>query len=229
MATLSFLVPVFNERPRVKEALEEMLTAELPVESRELIVVDDGSTDGTRELLQASSWPSNLRLVFHDTNCGKGTALQTALRHATGDYAAVMDADLEYTTNEYAKLLGPLMDGRADAVFGVRGFESHAAYNFWYVMGNKCVTLAANVLYNSWLADIMTCQKVMSTELFRSLPLTESGFGIEPEITARLLRRGAHIYEVPIAYNSRSREEGKKLNSLDAVRVLRTLLRCRFS
>ena len=229
MATLSFLVPVFNERLRVKEALEEMLTAELPVESRELIVVDDGSTDGTRELLQASSWPSNLRLVFHDTNRGKGTALQTALRHATGDYAAVMDADLEYTTNEYARLLGPLMDGRADAVFGVRGFESHAAYNFWYVMGNKCMTLAANVLYNSWLADIMTCQKVMSTELFRSLPLAESGFGIEPEITARLLRRGAHIYEVPIAYNSRSREEGKKLKSLDAVRVLRTLLRCRFS
>ena len=229
MTSVSFLVPVFNERARVEEALEEILSAELPVDSRELIVVDDGSTDGTQELLRASSWPSNVRVVFHDSNRGKGSALRTALRHATGDYAAVMDADLEYATSEYATLLGPLVDGRADAVFGVRGFASHASYNFWYVMGNKCVTLAANVIYNAWLADIMTCQKVMSTELFRSLPLSEPGFAIEAEITARLLRRNAHIYEMPISYNSRSREEGKKLNGLDALRVLRTLLRCRLS
>lgn len=228
MATISFLVPVYNEIARVERALEEIRSAELPVDSRELIVVDDGSSDGTRELLQGREWPEEIKLHFHERNRGKGAALQTALQHATGDYVAVMDADLEYQTSEYARLLEPLLDGRAQAVFGTRGFESHAAFNFWYVVGNKSVTMAANVLYNSWLADIMTCQKVMPTELFRSLDLRERGFGIEPEITARLLRKGVPIYEVPITYNSRPREEGKKLTSLDGLRVLRTLLRCRF-
>jgi len=227
MASLSLLVPVFNEIARIEQALEEIRTAELPVASRELIVVDDGSTDGTRELLRSRSWPDEITVHFHDRNRGKGAAVQTALAHATGTYTAIMDADLEYDTAEYGRLLEPLEDGRAHVVFGVRGFESHAAYNFWYVMGNKFVTHATNVLYNTWLADIMTCQKVMPTELFRSLPLRERGFGVEPEITARLLRKGIRIYEVPISYNSRGREEGKKLTSLDGLRVLRTLVRCR--
>ena len=227
MASLSLIVPDYHEAARVEQALEQIATAELPVERRELLVVDDGSTDGTRELLQAGTWPSEVRMHFHERNRGKGAAVQTALQHATGTYTAIMDADLEYDPAEYGRLLEPLEDGRAEAVFGVRGFASHSAYSFWYVMGNRVVTQATNVLYNTWLADIMTGQKVMSTELFRSLPLRETGFGIEPEITARLLRRGIRIFEVPVSYNSRGREDGKKLTALDGVRVLRTLFRCR--
>ena len=229
MATLSLLVPVFNEVATVEAALEEICSAELPVDSRELIVVDDGSTDGTRELLRGRSWPDEVKVHFHDRNLGKGAAVRTALAHATGTYSGIMDADLEYSTAEYGRLLEPLAVGRAEAVFGVRGFDSHAAYNFWYVMGNKFVTQAANVLYNTWLADLMTCQKVMRTDLFRSLPLRERGFGIEPEIAARLMRKRVRIYEVPITYKSRGRDEGKKLTALDGLRVLRTLLRCRFT
>jgi hypothetical protein len=138
-----------------------------------------------------------------------------------------MDADLEYDPKDIVRLVEPLEDERAEAVYGVRGFQSHSAYNFWYVVGNKGVTLAANVLYNSWVSDIMTCLKVMPTELFRSLPLRERGFAIEPEITARLLKRGVRIYEVPIEYNARSREAGKKLTALDGVKVIATLVRCR--
>jgi dolichol-phosphate hexosyltransferase len=138
-----------------------------------------------------------------------------------------MDADLEYDPWNFATLLGPLLAGEADAVYGVRGFQAHSAYSFWYVVGNKALTLAANVLYNAWLSDLMTCQKVLKTEMFRELPLRENGFAIEAEITARLLRAGARIYEVPITYRARRREEGKKLTAVDGVRVLATLARCR--
>jgi len=168
-----------------------------------------------------------VRLHAHPRNLGKGAALHTALRHAQGTFAAVLDGDLEYDPNDLALLLTPLQDGQAEVVFGVRGFASHSAYGFWYVVGNKLVTLVANVLYDAWLSDIMTCHKVMPTALFRSLDLRERGFATEPEITARLLRAGLRIYEVPITYHARGREEGKKLTSLDGLRVLRTLARCR--
>ena len=138
-----------------------------------------------------------------------------------------MDGDLEYDPADLAKLLAPLLTGEAEVVFGARGFESHAAFSFWYVMGNKAVTLAANLLFNSWLTDIMTCHKAMRTDLFRSLGLSSTGFTIEPEITAKLLAAGYQIYEVPVRYNARGRQEGKKLTALDGVRVLLTLLRCR--
>ena len=138
-----------------------------------------------------------------------------------------MDADLEYEPGDLAKLLEPLLDDRAEAVFGARGFQAHSAYGFWYVIGNKGVSFFANLLYNSWVSDIMTGEKVMSTALFRSLDLREPGFAIEPEITARLLRRGVRIHEVPVQYRARSRAEGKKLTAVDGLRVLRTLLRCR--
>ena len=225
--TLSVLMPVFNERETVREAIERTLEADMGVEGVELVVVDDGSTDGTRELLRQGDWPAAMRLVLHEVNRGKGAAVRTALAHARGTYAAIMDADLEYEPHEIGRLLGHLLDGNADAVFGKRGFESHTAFNFWYVMGNKAVTLAANVLYNAYVSDIMTCHKVMPTDTFRSLALREPGFGIEPEITARLMRRGCRIYEVPVVYRARTREDGKKLTALDGLRVLRTLVRCR--
>ena len=155
--------------------------------------------------------------------------MRTGLAQANGRYTTIMDADLEYDPANLAALLVPLVHESAEAVYGVRGFASHSAYSFWYVMGNKLVSLAANVLYNSWLSDIMTCHKIVDTATFRALPLRESGFAIEPEITAGLLLAGVRIYEVPVTYQARSREEGKKLTTLDGARVLRTLARCRVS
>ena len=225
--SLTILMPVFDERSTVERAIEDALTAELPVDYRQLVVVDDGSTDGTRELLAGRDWPENVTLVLHDRNRGKGAALQTGLQHATGDFSAILDADLEYRAADLAPLLQPLLAGEASIVYGTRSWSSHSAFSFWYVMGNKAVTQATNVLYNCWISDVMTCHKVMSTELFRSLKLRERGFAIEPEITARVLRSGERIYEVPITYAARSREEGKKLTAIDGLRVLRTLLRCR--
>ena len=227
MAELSILMPVYNERATVGEAIRQTLAADYPVDSLELVVVDDGSSDGTRDVLDGGSWDGSVRVVTHERNGGKGAAVRTALEHATGTYAAVMDADLEYDPGDLSKLLEPLLAGEAEVVFGARGFESHAAFSFWYVMGNKAVTLAANLLFNSWLADIMTCHKAMRTDLFRSLDLSSAGFTIEPEITAKLLAAGYQIYEVPVRYNARGREEGKKLTAVDGVRVLLTLLRCR--
>jgi glycosyltransferase involved in cell wall biosynthesis len=228
-ASLSILMPVFNERDTVERAIEDALTAELPVDRRELIVVDDGSSDGTRELLAERAWPSELKLVRHDRNLGKGAGLQTALRHATGQFATVLDADLEYRAADIALVVRPLVSGEANVVFGTRAWASHTAYSFWYVVGNKAVTLAANVLYDCYISDVMTCHKAMRTELFRSLALRERGFAIEPEIAARVLRAGERIYEVPIDYRARTREQGKKLTALDGLRVLRTLVRCRFT
>jgi glycosyltransferase involved in cell wall biosynthesis len=221
-------MPVYNEIATVEQAIQAVLDTDLGDRSVELIVVDDGSTDGTRELLQARTWePGRTQLVLHDRNMGKGAAVRTALAEASGTYAAVFDADLEYSTDEFAPMLRVLEEGIADAVFGVRGFEAHSAFSFWYVVGNKAVTFAANLLYNSWISDMMTCHKMMRTELFRQLPLRERGFGIEPEITAHLLRRGIRIYEVPVTYRARSREAGKKLTAMDGLRVVWTLARCR--
>ena len=226
-ADLSILMPVYNERATVEAAIEDALGAELPVERRQLVIVDDGSTDGTRELLASRTWPDDVLLVHHDRNRGKGAAVRTALEHATGELAAVFDADLEYPAKDLAIVLEPLVSGEARVVFGTRAWTSQSSFSFWYVMGNKSVTFATNLLYNCWISDVMTCYKAMRTDLFRSLPLRERGFAIEPEIAARVLRAGERIHEVPIAYRARSREAGKKLTSLDGLRVLRTLVRCR--
>jgi glycosyltransferase involved in cell wall biosynthesis len=225
---LTILMPVYNERATVEEAIRRALAAELPVASRELVVVDDGSTDGTRELLSNSGWPEHVHVHFHAHNQGKGAAVRTGIEHATGTWAAILDADLEYDPADIGRLLEPLQAGDAEVVFGTRGFASHASYSFWYVLGNKAVTMAANVLYNSWLADIMTCHKVMRTEVWRGLDLRARGFELEGEITAKVLARRYLVYEVPITYRARAREEGKKLTGLDALRVLATLVRERF-
>jgi dolichol-phosphate hexosyltransferase len=229
MPTLSILMPVYNERLTFEAAIEDALGARLPVESRELVVVDDGSTDGTRESLRTATWPAAVKLVFHDRNRGKGAAIRTALEHASGEFAAILDADLEYKAADLAPVLEPLLLGRAKVVFGTRAWTSQSSFSFWYVMGNKSVTFATNLLYNCWISDVMTCHKAMRTDLFRSLKLKERGFAIEPEIAARVMQSGARIYEVPIDYSARGREEGKKLTSIDGLRVLRTLVRCKLS
>jgi glycosyltransferase involved in cell wall biosynthesis len=226
MTRLTVLMPVFNERRTIGTAIERAL--EVDIEGgHELVVVDDGSTDGTSEFLEEQEWPESVRIVRRPRNGGKGAALRSGLSEARGEYCTVLDADLEYDPTTLPSLLEPLLQGDADAVYGVRGFQAHSSYSFWYVVGNKFVTLTANVLYNAWIADLMTCQKVMRTSLFRSLPLRANGFQIEAEITARLLRRGARVYEVPIPYRARSRGEGKKLRAADGLRVLGTLTRCR--
>ncbi|MEA2408441.1 MAG: hypothetical protein QOE69_2560 [Thermoleophilaceae bacterium] len=220
-------MPVYNERATVEEAIERAVAAELPVESRQLVVVDDGSTDGTREILRGREWPPEVDIHFRDQNGGKGAAVRTAIDNATGQWAAILDADLEYDASDIGRLLEPLQSGEAEVVFGVRGFDSRSAFSFWYVMGNKAVTMVANVIYNSWLADIMTCHKAMATDVWRSLHLEARGFELEGEITARVLASGRRIYEVPITYRARGREEGKKLTAMDAARVISTLLKHR--
>jgi glycosyltransferase involved in cell wall biosynthesis len=225
---LSILMPVYNERERVERAIIEVLDTELPVDF-ELIVVNDGSTDGTREILRDGDWGERVRLFEHDHNQGKGAAIQTGLAQARGDYAAIFDADLEYDPADLALLVPPLLDGRANVCFGVRAFDGYTSHSFLFVLGNKGVTLACNMLYNVYLHDIMTCHKMIRTELFRSLPLRSPGFAIEPEITARLVQRRERIFEVPVHYRARATDEGKKLTAFDGVRVIGTLLRCRFS
>ena len=227
MGGLSILMPVFNERSTVEAAIDDALTAKLPIASRELVVVDDGSTDGTRELLSDTTWPEGVKVVFHERNLGKGAAVRTALQHATKEFAAILDADLEYRAADLADVLEPLVSGEARVVFGTRAWTSQSSFSFWYVIGNKSVTTATNVLYNCWISDVMTCHKAMRTELFRSLSLKERGFAIKPEIAARVLRAGERIHEVPIHYRARSREAGKKLTATDGLRVLMTLVRCR--
>ncbi len=224
---LSILMPVYNERDRVAQAISEVLATELPTDF-ELLVVDDGSTDGTREILHGGDWDGRVRLFEHPENRGKGAAVQTALAQARGEFAAIFDADLEYDPKDLELLMPPLLDGRSNACFGVRAFDGYTSHSFLFVLGNKGVTLACNVLFNVYLHDIMTCQKMIRTDIFRGLSLQSAGFAIEPEITARLVQRGERIFEVPVHYRARATEEGKKLTALDGFRVIATLLRCRF-
>jgi dolichol-phosphate hexosyltransferase len=225
---LSILMPVYNERERVERAISEVLSTELPDEF-ELIIVDDGSTDGTREILRGGDWGERVRLFEHAQNQGKGAAIRTALEQARGEFAAIFDADLEYDPADLGLLMPPLTDGRTNASFGVRVFDGYTSHSFLFVLGNKGVTLACNLLFNVYLHDIMTCHKMIRTDVFRALPLQAAGFAIEPEITARLLQRGERIYEVPVHYRARSNDEGKKLTAVDGFRVIGTLLRCRLS
>lgn len=224
--SVSIIVPIYNEAETAVAAVKEILRADLGVE-REVIVVDDGSTDGTALALAAESWPEEVRLLTHPANRGKGSAVQTGLATATGTHTAIMDADLEYRAADLALLLEPVRAGDAEVVFGSRTFASHSVYSFWYVIGNRAVTLFANALFNSWIADLTTCHRLLPTWLFRELDLREPGFGLEAEMAARLLGRGVTIHEVPISYNARGRDEGKKLTARDGLIVLRTLLRCR--
>ncbi|HEX3978211.1 MAG TPA: glycosyltransferase family 2 protein [Solirubrobacteraceae bacterium] len=220
-------MPVYNELERVEQAIAEVLSTELPTEF-ELIIVDDGSTDGTREILRKGQWDERVRLIEHEHNQGKGAAIQTALREARGDFSCIFDADLEYDPEDLALLMPPLMDGRANACFGVRAFDGYTSHSFLFVLGNKGVTLACNLLFNVYLHDIMTCHKMIRTDVFQSLPLSAAGFSIEPEITARLVQKGERIFEVPVHYRARATEEGKKLTARDGFRVIGTLVRCRF-
>jgi glycosyltransferase involved in cell wall biosynthesis len=221
---LSVLIPVYNE----ERTLERLLDAvEERPEVAELVIVDDGSTDRTPEILSARDFKVTARVIRHERNRGKGAALRTAISAARGDVALVQDADLEYDPAEFPLLLAPIERGRAEVVYGSRSFAAHSAYSFWFVIGNKLVTLWTNVLFNSYLSDMETCYKLMPLSVWRSLDLRSDGFDIEPEITAKLLKSGHRIYEVPISYAARGRVEGKKLTWRDGVMALWTLSRIR--
>jgi glycosyltransferase involved in cell wall biosynthesis len=216
-------MPVYNEAPFVANAVKQALDVAYPCDI-ELVVVDDGSRDGTAQILEAIADP-RVSVHVHPRNQGKGAAIQTAAARATGDSMVILDADLEYDPQDIPRLLEPVLDGRASVVYGSRSFGSHSAYSFWYVMGNKGVTTAANMIYNSYISDLETCFKLMPLELFRSLDIRSAGFGMEAEITGKLLRRRIRPYEVPISYRARTRDEGKKITWKDGVEALWILVR----
>jgi glycosyltransferase involved in cell wall biosynthesis len=220
---LSILMPVYNEEDRIADAVKQALAVAYPCEI-ELLIVDDGSRDGTGAALDRID-DDRVRVVRHERNQGKGAAIKTAADTAAGDYLVILDADLEYDPDDIPKLLEPVLDGRATVVYGNRTFGSHSAYSFWYVIGNKAVTMAANVLYNSYIGDLETCFKLMPVSLYRSLRIRSRGFGMEAEITGKLLRRKIRPYEVPISYRARTREEGKKITWRDGVEALWILAR----
>ncbi|GAA1786430.1 glycosyltransferase family 2 protein [Luedemannella flava] len=220
---LSILMPVYNEAKSIASAVKQALDVTYPVEV-ELVIVNDGSQDGTGEVLAALDDP-RLNLITHPQNKGKGAAIKTAVAGATGDYMVILDADLEYDPQDIPRLLQPVLDGHAKVVYGNRTFGSHSSFSFWYVMGNKGVTTAANILYNCYISDLETCFKLMPLELYRSLNIRSAGFGMEAEVTGKLLRQRIRPYEVPISYRARSREEGKKITWKDGVEALWILAR----
>src|SRR5271168_5420475 len=226
---LSILVPVYNERTVVERSLGLVLTAPLPENmEREIIIVDDCSTDGTSEILErlAASDP-RIRLMRKKVNEGKGAAVRTAIELATGDFCLVQDADLEYDPAEYPRLMRPLLDGNADAVFGSRYLvsEQTRVLPFWHSMINKYLTLLSNMFCNLNLTDMETCYKVFRTDLLKRIPIRSDRFGFEPEITMKAAKRKLRIYEVPISYHGRTYEEGKKIGWKDGVKALGVIIR----
>jgi glycosyltransferase involved in cell wall biosynthesis len=224
---LSILMPVYNEIATLTAAVKAVLDVDYPCET-ELVIVDDGSTDGTRELYGALAVDERVRVHLAPRNQGKGAAIRKAAELATGDYVIICDADLEYSPAEIPMLLAPVLRNEARVVYGTRVFGSHNAYSYFYVLGNRGVTTAANVLFNCYISDLETCFKLLPLELYRALDIQSAGFGMEAEITGKLLRRGVRPYEVPISYRARSREEGKKLTWRDGVEALWILIRERF-
>ena len=224
---LSVMMPVFNEEATLPIILEHVLERS---EVGEIIAVDDGSTDRSWDILtRFADHDARVRPLKQIRNQGKGAALRAAIAELRMPFAVVQDADLEYDPSDYPSLLEPLVEGRADVVYGVRGFAGQTAFSFWFVMGNKVVTLATNVLFNCYISDMETGYKVLRSDLWKQLSLKGSRFDIEPEITARAVRLGYRIHEVPIHYYARGRDEGKKLTWMDGVRAIGTLIKCRIA
>ena len=227
---LSIVIPIYNEAATVLDLIQLVETAPLGLE-KELVLVDDCSRDGTREVLQrAAADHPDWRLLFHDVNRGKGAALRTGFAAATGDFVIIQDADLEYDPREYPILLRPLLEGRADVVFGSRfqGGGPHRVCFFWHYLGNKFLTTLSNMMTNLNLTDMEVCYKVFRREVLQSLQLRENRFGFEVEITAKVARGKWRLYEVPISYYGRSYEEGKKITWKDGVRALWCIIKYRF-
>ncbi len=224
--SLSVIVPVYNERNTVAEIVRRMRAVELPLE-REIVVVDDGSTDGTRQVLSQLA-DSTVHVVLHERNQGKGAAVRTGLAQVTGDLVLIQDADLEYDPDDWPKLLAPAMKGRARVVYGSRFTGERRNMLFVHWVGNRFLSLVTNVLYNTTLSDMETCYKLFERDVIQRLRLRAKRFDFEPEVTAKVLRQGIRIYEVPISYSGREFDEGKKITWHDGFAALWTLVKYRF-
>jgi len=223
---LSVVMPVFNERDTIDEILQRVLAVPIRIQ---LIVVDDCSTDGTRDRLQELSRTLSFTLVLQPKNGGKGSALRAGFERVDGDLVVIQDADLEYSPEEYPELIELICRGRADVVYGSRFIGRHRVFLFTHYVGNRILTLLTNVLYNTMLTDMETCFKVMRVEVLRSMTLRSDRFGIEPELTAKIFKRGYRVYEVPITYDGRGYDEGKKITWKDGIDAVWTLLKYRFT
>ena len=224
---LTVVIPCYNERDTIATIIDAVRASPYP--DKEIIVVDDCSRDGTREVLREKIEPSGLvdKVVYHEVNQGKGAALRTGFKHATGDIVIVQDADMEYDPQEYGRLVEPIRAGKADVVFGSRflGGDSHRVLYFWHTMGNKFLTLLSNVFTNLNLTDMETCYKAFRRELLQGFQIEENRFGFEPEITAKVARSRCRVYEVGISYHGRTYEEGKKIGWKDGVRAIYCILK----
>ena len=225
ISKVSIVIPVYNEEETLAEIVALVQQVDLPF-AKEIILIDDASTDGTHAVIEQLS-DENLVKVFHEHNQGKGAALRTGFARATGDIVVIQDADLEYDPNEYPKLFQPILDGRADVVYGSRfvGSDAHRVLYFWHMLGNKFLTLLSNMTTNLNLTDMETCYKVFRRDILKQITVTEDRFGFEPEITAKVARLHCRIYEVGISYSGRTYGEGKKINWRDGVSALRCIIK----
>lgn len=239
---VSILIPVYNEQATLREILHRVRSVDLVIDAahstylegpmvleREIVLVDDGSTDGSEKILREEAAKGDIKVVFHGRNRGKGAAVRTGIQAATGDILLIQDADLEYDPRDYLSLLLPILEKRAEVVYGSRFLGGpRTAMLFWHMLANKLITLMTNVLYNAILSDVETCYKVFRADLIKAIPLRSNRFEIEPEITAKVLKRGHRIYEVPISYTGREYTEGKKIGLKDAFEAVWALLKYRF-
>lgn len=219
-------MPVYNERDTIEEIIRRVMAVPLRIE---LIVVDDASHDGTRDILRRLNGELGFQLILQPRNAGKGASLRRGFEEVSGDLVVVQDADLEYSPEEYPKLIELICQGRADVVYGSRFLGRHRVFLFSHYVGNRFLTLVTNLLYNTMLTDMETCYKVMGTNVLRSMQLKQQRFGIEPELTAKIFKRGYRVYEVPITYDGRGYEEGKKITWRDGVVALWVLIKYRFT
>ena len=225
---LSVVIPVYNEFNRLEAVLDRIKAVPL---KKELIIVDDCSTDGTRELLKEKIEGATARVFYHEKNMGKGAALQTGFEHVTGDIVIIQDADLEYDPMEYGKVIKPIVDGKADVVYGSRFLASdcHGVVHFWHFLGNKFLTLLSNMFTDLNLSDMETCYKAFKREIIQGVRIQEKRFGFEPEITAKIAALHCRIYEVGVSYHGRTYEDGKKINWKDGIRAVYCILKYNLS